>query len=124
MEVTTGIAGRKGFPVKIPVVDIAEVGSGGGSIAWVDAGGALRVGPHSAGADPGPACYDLGGKSATLTDANGQFQMDMPQIVPAFGQAHGHLAYDSGDFQTVFLRPVMPSPSDASLATEFVLAPA
>ena len=67
------LAGRKGgqgFPVKIPVVDIAEVGSGGGSIAWVDAGGALRVGPRSAGADPGPACYDRGGDEPTVTDAN------------------------------------------------------
>ena len=61
---------------------------------------------------------------ATLTDANGQFQMDMPQIVPAFGQAHGHLAYDSGDFQTVFLRPVMASARDTSLQADFVLQPA
>ena len=61
---------------------------------------------------------------ATLTDANGQFQMEMPQIVPAFGQAHGHLAYDSGDFQTVFLRPVMASARDTSLQADFVLQPA
>lgn len=61
---------------------------------------------------------------ATLTDANGVFRLEMPQIVPAFGQAHGHLAYDSGDFQTVFLRPVMPSSSDTSLETHFVLQPA
>ena len=50
--------------------------------------------------------------------------MDMPQIVPAFGQAHGHLAYDSGDFQTVFLRPVMASARDTSLQADFVLQPA
>ncbi len=61
---------------------------------------------------------------ATLTDANGAFQMDMPQIVPAFGQAHGHLAYDSGDFQTVFLRPVMRRSSDTTLHADFVLVPA
>jgi len=48
----------------------------------------------------------------------------MPQIVPAFGQAHGHLAYDSGDFKTVFLRPVMKRSSDTSLAAHFVLRPA
>lgn len=60
---------------------------------------------------------------ATLTDANGFFRLEMPQIVPAFGQAHGHLAYDSGEFETVFLRPIMPSSSDTSLETHFVLQP-
>jgi protocatechuate 3,4-dioxygenase beta subunit len=62
---------------------------------------------------------------ATLTDANGEFRMDMPQIVPAFGQPHGHLAYDadhdSGGFKTVFLRPVMPSADETTLAAHFVL---
>ncbi|MGI9414904.1 MAG: twin-arginine translocation pathway signal [Hyphomicrobiales bacterium] len=61
---------------------------------------------------------------ATLTDANGMFRLEMPQIVPAFGQPHGHLAYDSGDFETVFLRPVMPSSKDTSLEAHFVLQPA
>jgi len=61
---------------------------------------------------------------ATLTDENGEFRLEMPQIVPAFGQAHGHLAYDSDDFETVFLRPVMPSPNDTSLSAHFVLKPA
>lgn len=61
---------------------------------------------------------------ATLTDENGVFRMDMPQIVPAFGQAHGHLAYDSADFETVFLRPVMARSSDTSLEAHFVLRPA
>ncbi len=61
---------------------------------------------------------------ATLTDENGQFRLEMPQIVPAFGQPHGHLAYDSGDFQTVFLRPIMQSTSDTSLNVDFVLQPA
>jgi N-methylhydantoinase A len=59
-----------GYPLRIPVADIVEVGAGGGSIAWIDAGGALHVGPRSAGADPGPACYDLGGSDPTVTDAN------------------------------------------------------
>jgi N-methylhydantoinase A len=54
----------------VPSIDVATVGSGGGSIAWVDAGGMLRVGPESAGSFPGPACYGRGGKRATLTDAN------------------------------------------------------
>ena len=61
---------------------------------------------------------------ATLSDENGVFRLEMPQIVPAFGQAHGHLAYDSGDFQTVFLRPVLASSSDTSLEAHFVLQPA
>lgn len=60
---------------------------------------------------------------ATLTDENGVFRLEMPQIVPAFGQPHGHLAYDSGEFETVFLRPVMPSSSDTSLSVDFVLKP-
>jgi N-methylhydantoinase A len=59
-----------GVPLKIPVVDLAEVGAGGGSVAWVDTGGALRVGPQSAGAVPGPACYGRGGTEPTVTDAN------------------------------------------------------
>lgn len=61
---------------------------------------------------------------ATLTDASGAFRLEMPQIVPAFGQPHGHLAYDSGAFETVFLRPVMPSSRDTSLEAHFVLVPA
>ena len=58
------------LPIKVPMVDIHTLGAGGGSIAWVDPGGALRVGPQSAGADPGPASYSSGGKEATVTDAN------------------------------------------------------
>jgi N-methylhydantoinase A len=59
-----------GEPIKIPVIDLAEVGAGGGSIAWIDPGGLLQVGPLSAGAAPGPACYGLGGTQPTVTDAN------------------------------------------------------
>ena len=59
-----------GHAVKIPVVDLAEVGAGGGSIVWIDKGGALKVGPQSAGAYPGPVCYGNGGKHSTVTDAN------------------------------------------------------
>jgi N-methylhydantoinase A len=58
-----------GYPVLVPVVDIVEIGAGGGSIAWVDEGGSVRVGPRSAGAQPGPACYGRGGESPTVTDA-------------------------------------------------------
>ncbi|MGH3147681.1 MAG: hydantoinase/oxoprolinase family protein, partial [Rubrobacter sp.] len=59
-----------GVPIKLPMVDVHTVSAGGGSIAWADAGGALRVGPHSAGAEPGPAAYDRGGEEPTVTDAN------------------------------------------------------
>jgi N-methylhydantoinase A len=59
-----------GRALALPMVDVHTVGAGGGSIAWRDAGGALRVGPRSAGADPGPACYDHGGTEPTVTDAN------------------------------------------------------
>jgi len=59
-----------GYALKLPVIDISEVGAGGGSIVWLDRGGALKVGPRSAGAVPGPACYGLGGGEATVTDAN------------------------------------------------------
>ena len=59
-----------GHPVMVPVVDVVEVGAGGGSIAWIDEVGALKVGPQSAGADPGPICYRGGGTEPTITDAN------------------------------------------------------
>jgi N-methylhydantoinase A len=59
-----------GRPIQLPMVDVHTVGAGGGSIAWRDAGGALRVGPRSAGAEPGPACYGRGGTEPTVTDAN------------------------------------------------------
>lgn len=59
-----------GYPIKSPVVDIVEIGAGGGSIAWIDRAGSLKVGPKSAGAVPGPACYGKGGTEPTVTDAN------------------------------------------------------
>lgn len=59
-----------GLPIALPAIDISTVGAGGGSIAWRDAGGSLRVGPQSAGARPGPACYGHGGRLPTVTDAN------------------------------------------------------
>jgi N-methylhydantoinase A len=59
-----------GYALKVPAIDLAEVGAGGGSHVWIDAGGALQVGPQSAGAVPGPVCYDAGGDTPTITDAN------------------------------------------------------
>jgi N-methylhydantoinase A len=70
-----------GFPLRTPAVGVHTVGAGGGSVAWIDAGGALRVGPRSAGARPGPACYGLGGQEPTVTDAHcalGHFDPERP----------------------------------------------
>ena len=79
-DVSTVVGGRESFttafeiewgvPIQIPMLDIRTIGAGGGSIAWIDKGGMLRVGPESAGARPGPACYGGGGERATVTDAN------------------------------------------------------
>jgi N-methylhydantoinase A len=59
-----------GYTLKVPAIDLAEVGAGGGSHVWIDPGGSLQIGPQSAGAHPGPVCYDLGGTQPTVTDAN------------------------------------------------------
>jgi len=68
------------LPVRVPMMDIHTLGAGGGSIAWIDSGGALRVGPQSAGAEPGPACYAQDGQEATVTDAN----LVLGRLNPAF----------------------------------------
>ena len=70
MPTKRGLVEMAGFPVRVPTLDIHTIGAGGGSIAWVDPGGLLKVGPQSAGADPGPALYGRGGTEATVTDAN------------------------------------------------------
>jgi N-methylhydantoinase A len=67
---TTSFEIEFGLPIQIPMIDIRTMGAGGGSLAWIDKGGMLRVGPESAGAAPGPACYNQGGTQATVTDAN------------------------------------------------------
>ncbi len=70
MSAGNSLVSGGGYALKLPVIDIAEVGAGGGSIVWLDAAGATKVGPQSAGASPGPACYDLGGEDPTVSDAN------------------------------------------------------
>jgi N-methylhydantoinase A len=95
---------RPGYPVQVPVVDIVEIGAGGGSIARIDRTGAIRVGPESAGADPGPACYARGGDKPTVTDAKlvtgvidpdrfagGRMRLDRDLAVKALGPIAGHL---------------------------------
>ncbi len=72
-----------GYLLRVPSVDLAEVGAGGGSIAWADEAGALKVGPHSAGASPGPACYGNGGEEPTITDANVHMGLTNPDSLAA-----------------------------------------
>ncbi len=99
-----------GMPIRVPVIDIHTVGAGGGSLARVDAGGALRVGPESAGADPGPACYGRGGRTATVTDANaflgrlpssgllgGKLPLDLKAAQKSMTTLAGELARYSGE---------------------------
>jgi N-methylhydantoinase A len=87
---------NEGLAIRIPVLDIKEVGTGGGSLAWIDQGGALHVGPESAGAEPGPVCYSRGGAEPTITDADvalgrisaeqflgGEMRLDQPAAVRA-----------------------------------------
>ena len=78
-----------GYMLKVPAIDIAEVGAGGGSIAGIDTGGLLKVGPQSAGAEPGPACYGLGNDRPTVTDANVVLGLLNPRAL-----AGGRLAID------------------------------
>jgi N-methylhydantoinase A len=95
-----------GYPIRTPVLDLVEIGAGGGSLGWVDSGGRLRVGPHSAGADPGPASYGKGGREPTVTDANlvlgrlnphyflgGEIELDVDQARRAI---HDHCARPLG----------------------------
>lgn len=93
-------------PVIVPMLDIHSVGAGGGSIGWIDTGGSLRVGPQSAGADPGPACYGLGGTEPTITDAN----LLLGRIEPTLG---GKLRLDKAAAERAI----------EGLATQFGLAP-
>jgi N-methylhydantoinase A len=81
MNAVRGVSSGAGYPVRAPSIDIAEVGSGGGSLISVDAAGALHVGPASAGARPGPACYGKGGELPTLTDANVMLGYLSPQAL-------------------------------------------
>jgi N-methylhydantoinase A len=103
----TAVAIASGYPILGSIVDLVEVGAGGGSIAWIDSGGLPRVGPHSAGADPGPASYGRGGTDPTVTDANavlgrivperfaeGVVELDVEAAVRAFEPLAGALGID------------------------------
>lgn len=70
ISMSSALAKGGGYALKLPIIDVSEVGAGGGSVVRLDAGGVIKIGPESAGAVPGPACYDAGGEKATVTDAN------------------------------------------------------
>lgn len=92
----TGEASVHGYPIKAPMLDIHTVGAGGGSIAYVDSGGLLKVGPRSAGADPGPVCYGRGNTEATVTDANVVLQTLNPvEILGGRMKVHRDLAVEA-----------------------------
>ena len=93
-----------GYALKVPAIDLAEVGAGGGSVLWIDPGGSLQVGPESAGAHPGPLCYDKGGTEPTVTDAN---------LI---------LGYINPDYLVGGALPLNPAPSHAVVA-ERIAAP-
>jgi hypothetical protein len=99
LESTYYIGGYEhGFPVQAPVVDILEVGAGGGSIAWVDEYGALQVGPCSAGAEPGPVCFGKGGASAT---SGGAEVVHAPGAEPVWVEKASNIELEEGAVVTV-----------------------
>ncbi len=95
----TGEGRVAGYPVAVPMVDMHTIGAGGGSIAWVDEGGLLQVGPRSAGAMPGPACYGRGGEAPTVTDANLLLGRLLPEAFLG-----GRMRLDPGAARRAFLR--------------------
>jgi len=119
MSFTTSFEIEFGVPIQIPMADIRTIGAGGGSIAWVDKGGMLRVGPQSAGANPGPACYSFGGSAATVTDANlvlgrinpenflgGTMKLDRANTIDAIGDLGDRIGMTTEDTALAILRIV------------------
>ena len=96
-QLTNTLYVQWGIPIRTPAIDVKTIGAGGGSIVWIDEGGAIRVGPHSAGAVPGPACYGRGGTDCTVTDANMILGILNPDVAPG-RQARGRSReVDRGD---------------------------
>ena len=107
----------EGWPIMAPTIEILAIGAGGGSIAWVDAGGALRVGPQSAGARPGPACYGLGGSEPTVSDAC----VTLNRLNPDYFLA-GEMALDRGAAERVIRERIAePLGMDIAEAAEGIL---
>ena len=115
------------FPLFLPVVGVSSIGAGGGSIAWLDGAGVLKVGPRSAGADPGPACYGLGGEEPTLSDAfllcgylnPGQFagkaRLDEAAASVAMGRLAGRLALGLSETASAVVQVALPPCTPNSL---------
>ena len=102
-----------GHPIRVPVIDLAEVSAGGGSIAWIDPGGALRVGPESAGAEPGPVCYGQGGTRPTVTDADLVLGYLNPKALLG-GALPVHLGRTRAVLETAIATPLGLSPLEAA----------
>jgi N-methylhydantoinase A/oxoprolinase/acetone carboxylase beta subunit len=109
-----------GYSVRVPMVDVNAIGSGGGSIAWMDGAGSLRVGPESAGSEPGPACYDRGGERATVTDASVILGYINPDYFAA-GSLKLSLARARRTIETTIARPLGVSVEHAALGIHRVL---
>jgi N-methylhydantoinase A len=107
-----------GYPIKLPMIDIHTIGAGGGSIAWIDPGGALRVGPESAGAEPGPVCYGRGGEQPTVTDANALLGRINPSYLLG-GEMKVHLEDAQRVVEEKIARPLA---MDVQRATEGIIA--
>jgi N-methylhydantoinase A len=110
-----------GYTLKVPAIDLAEVGAGGGSHIWIDAGGALQVGPQSAGASPGPVCYDPGGEVPTVTDANVLLGYINPRHLVG-----GALTLNAGKARALFAEtiaaPLRMMPEDAAYGAHQIAA--
>ena len=110
-----------GYTLKVPAIDLAEVGAGGGSLVWIDGGGALQIGPESAGAAPGPVCYDTGGTVATVTDANVVLGYINPRHLVG-----GALKLNAGKARRVFTEtiatPLKMSPEQAAYGAHQIAA--
>jgi N-methylhydantoinase A len=109
-----------GYPVRVPMVDVNTIGAGGGSIAWIDAAGSLKVGPHSAGSDPGPACYGRGGREPTVTDASVVLgYLDPDYFAGGTVALQPELAFES--IERVIAKPLGMSVEDAALGIHRVV---
>ena len=109
-----------GFTVRVPMVDVTAIGAGGGSLAWIDAAGSLRVGPQSAGSEPGPACYGRGGRQATVTDASVVLGIIDPRNFAGGALTlHPELAHEAVEREVA--RPLGMSVEEAALGIHRVL---
>lgn len=110
-----------GYMLKVPAIDLAEVGAGGGSIVWIDAGGSMQVGPQSAGAEPGPLCYDMGGTEPTVTDANVLLGFINPEYLVG-GAVKLNAELSARVFEEKISKPLGLSPEHAAYGAHMIAA--